>query len=82
MGLWPSQIYAWPSRIYGGGPCDFSVSPSPFGLDFGTLDFGTSDSGLTIFKLYGVLFWILLKPHLTWLGGGPCDGTRGLVRVN
>ena len=22
------------------GPCDFSVSPSPFGLDFGTLDFG------------------------------------------
>ena len=31
-----------------GGPCDFSVSPSPFGLDFGTFDFGTSDSGLTI----------------------------------
>ena len=35
----------------GGGyshSCDFSVSPSPFGLDFGTLDFGTSDLGLTI----------------------------------
>ena len=32
----------------GGGPCDFSVSPSPFGLDFGTSDFGTSDLGLTI----------------------------------
>ena len=31
-----------------GGPCDFSVSPSPLGLDFGTLDFGTSDLGLTI----------------------------------
>ena len=31
-----------------GGLCDFSVSPSPFGLEFGTLDFGTSDSGLTI----------------------------------
>ena len=30
----------------GGGPCDFSVSPSPFGLDF-----GTSDSGLTIKSL-------------------------------
>ena len=29
----------------GGGPCDFSVSPSPFGLDF-----GTSDSGLTIYS--------------------------------
>ena len=25
-----------------GGPCDFSLSPSPFSLDFGTLDFGTS----------------------------------------
>ena len=23
-----------------GGPSDFIVSPSPFGLDFGTLDFG------------------------------------------
>ena len=34
-----------------GGPCDFSVSPSPFGLDFGTLDFGTSDLGLTIMSL-------------------------------
>ena len=31
-----------------GGPCDYCVSPSPFDLDFGTLDFGTSDSGLTI----------------------------------
>ena len=34
----------------GGGyshSCDFSVSPSPFGLDFVTLDFGTSDLGLT-----------------------------------
>ena len=39
---------------WGGGPCDFSVSPSPFGLDFGTLDFGTSDSGLTI-SLKGVI---------------------------
>ena len=29
-------------------PCDFSVSPSPFGLDFGTLDFGTLDLGLAI----------------------------------
>ena len=27
-------------RPCGGGPCDFSVSPSPFGLDFGTLDLG------------------------------------------
>ena len=37
----------------GGGyshSCDFSVSPSPFGLDFVTLDFGTLDFGLTITK--------------------------------
>ena len=33
-----------------GGPCDFSVGSSPFGLDFGTLDFGNWDSGLTIFE--------------------------------
>ena len=32
----------------GGGPCDYGVSPSPFDLDFGTLDFGTLGSGLTI----------------------------------
>ena len=31
----------------GGGPCDYFVSPSPFALDFGTLNFGTLDSGLT-----------------------------------
>ena len=42
----------------GGGPCDFSVSPSPFGLDFGTLDFGTSDSGLTkIENLYPIPYY-------------------------
>ena len=40
---------------WGGGPWDFSVSPSPFGLDFGTLDFGTLDLGLTI-KVFLLLF--------------------------
>ena len=34
--------------LVGGGPCDYCVSPIPFALDFRTLDFGTSDSGLTI----------------------------------
>ena len=34
-----------------GGLCDFSVSPSPFGLDFGTLDLG-----LTIHKLNDYFF--------------------------
>ena len=33
-----------------GVPCYYRVSPSPFGLDFGTWDFGTSDSGLTIIQ--------------------------------
>ena len=39
----------------GGGPWDFSVSPSPFGLDFGTRDFGTLDSGLTAIDQQDVL---------------------------
>ena len=30
----------------GGHSCYFGVSPSPFGLDFGTLDFGLWDFGL------------------------------------
>ena len=30
-GYW---LYAWPSRLYGGGPHDFSVSPSPFGTSW------------------------------------------------
>ena len=45
------KSYGWGGVVVGwggGGPWDFSVSPSPFGLDFGTLDFGTSDLGLTI----------------------------------
>ena len=41
------KVIGWWGGV--GGPCDFSVSPSPFGLDFGNLDFGTSDLGLTIF---------------------------------
>ena len=45
------KSYGWGGGVVGwggGGPCDFSVSPSPFGPDFGTLNFGTSDLGLTI----------------------------------
>ena len=34
-----------------GGPCDFSVSPSPFGLGFGNWDLGW-----TIVEVF--LFWI------------------------
>ncbi len=30
---------------WGGGPCNYCVSPSPFGLDLGTFDFGTFDFG-------------------------------------
>ena len=32
------KSYGWDGGV--GGPCDFSVIPSPFGLDFGPLDFG------------------------------------------
>ena len=49
----------------GGGPCDFGVSPSPFELDFGTLHFGTSDSGLTKTPEYticnGVQLWSFIQ---------------------
>ena len=36
------KVIGWGGGVgwWGGGPCDFSVSPSPFGLDFGSLDFG------------------------------------------
>ena len=56
-----------------GGPCDFSVSPSPFGLDF-----GTSDSGLTIkcplreniftFRKLTMSYtlWVIGRSHLPW----------------
>ena len=39
------KSYGWGGGVVGwggvGGLCDYCVSPSPFGLDFGTLDFGT-----------------------------------------
>ena len=41
----------WGGGGVGGGLWDYCVNPSPFGLDFGTLDFGTSGLGLTIFVL-------------------------------
>ena len=40
------NVIGWGGGV--GGPCDYCVSPSPFDLDFGTFDFGTSDLGLTI----------------------------------
>ena len=43
---------------WGGGPCDFSVSPSPFGLDFGTLDFGL---GLDNISCGGNIFEVHFK---------------------
>ena len=41
------KSYGWGGGGVGGGLCDYCVSPSPFGLDFGTLDFGTLGLGLT-----------------------------------
>ena len=52
---------------WGGGPCDFSVSQSPFGLDF-----GTSDLGLTIFicsnlrKIRIINTVESLDPNISW----------------
>ena len=42
-------------KVMGGvvaGPCDFSVSPSPFGLDFGTLDFGLGLDNSSLFQTH------------------------------
>ena len=40
---------------WGGGPCDFSVSPSPLGLDFGTSDFGLGFDNFHFVELIGSL---------------------------
>ena len=48
----------WWGGGVGGGLCDYCVSPSPFGLDFGTLDFGTSGLGLTITETK----YIIIRP--------------------
>ena len=43
-----------------GGPCDYCVNPSPFGLDF-----GTSDSGLTIRSTMDMDWSLMKKVTLT-----------------
>ena len=50
LGLFHQNTPSWIKVMgvvvgWGGGPCYYCVSPSPFGLDF-----RTSDSGLTIFE--------------------------------
>ena len=45
-----------------GGQCDFSVSPSPFGLDSGTFGLWTSDLGLTKMNES----WCKFKIHHCW----------------
>ena len=56
----------------GGGPCDFSVSPSPFGLDFGTLDFGlgldTISNPLQTprFNCVGVMIFKFMMFYKSW----------------
>ena len=50
--------------VVGGGPCDYCVIPSPIGLDFGILDFGTSDLGLTINTSSRLKFKMYLKKYI------------------
>ena len=62
-----------------GGPCDYCVSPSPFGLDFGTLDFGTLDFGTLDFGTSDLGLTIILPLR-------PCqenyrDTPRALRRI-
>ena len=53
---------------WGGGPCDFSVSPSPFGLDSGTWNFGlgldNNHSGVSLLPDAGVGQTALRGGHL------------------
>ena len=56
------KSYGW-----GGGPWDFIVSPSPFGLDFGTLDFWTSALGLTIVENLWVSLYLGAIEYLVYL---------------
>ena len=51
IGGWPSLLYAWPSRLYGGGPHDFSVSPSP--LLTNLVWFGFGPRGILGTKVWG-----------------------------
>ena len=60
------KSYRWVGWGGVGGPWDFIVIPSPFGLDFGTLDLGLRDLGLTIVIIrYFFRFYILsiLQPR-------------------
>ena len=45
------KVMGWVGGV--GCPCDFSVSPSPFGLDFGTSDLGLTINALDNFVLNG-----------------------------
>ena len=52
-------------RPCGGGPCDFSVTPSPYGLDFGTLDSGLRTWAWSYFSSrfsqIGIVSWGLVS---------------------
>ena len=65
----------------GGGPCDFSVSPSPFGLDFGTLDFGTSDLGLTI-VFHTELHHSVRCQFISWIWANQADSRHYLKAIS
>ena len=58
------KSYRWGG---GGGPCDFSVSPSPFGLEFGTLDLGLGLDNFFLIDLYYYLSTCYLSNALLLL---------------
>ena len=67
-----------------GGPCDFSVSPSPFGLDFGTLDFGlgldNNNTNVTL-TFYDVGLQGSPSSAVSWCPWPPC-GHKSQVQVH
>ena len=45
IGGWPSWLYAWLCRLYGGGTHDYSVSPSPLWTNW-VFDLGWTGLGV------------------------------------
>ena len=52
------MLKSWGGVVGVGGPSDNCVSPSPFGLDF-----GTSDLGLTLLNARSIFFLFFKGPY-------------------
>ena len=65
-----------------GGPCDFGVSPSPFGLDFGTLGLWDFRLGLDNYENQSHFEIFTLTRCVRWASGSGADIQIILVRIS